>query len=325
MRYLVTGGAGFIGSSLVYALLENGHDVTVFDRMSRGTMRRLQRAKTLPGSMIVIQDDIRDEEAVRAAARGCDSVVHLAYLQGTQTFYSDPAEVLEVAAAGMLNVLNACEHYDIRDFLLLSSSEAYQVASIVPTPEHIPLYVPDVLNPRFSYGGGKIFCELLLNAWVVKDKLDRGVIARPHNVYGPDMGKDHVIPEFCLRMSNLVQTFPEGVIEFPIQGTGQETRSFCYIDDCVRQLDALLKYAPDGASVWHVGTEDERTIHEVADEVAYWYDRSVKVIPGKLPEGSPPRRLPDTSKIRALHPACEPQVAFNDGVAETVSWYRNYG
>jgi nucleoside-diphosphate-sugar epimerase len=324
VRYLVTGGAGFIGSALVKRLLAEGHDVRVFDRMSRGKAVRLMTYGTLPGRLTITQGDIRDESEFLAACRGIDSIIHLAYLQGTQTFYSNPAEVLDVAARGIVNIGYACEHFDIRDLMVVSSSEAYQVASIVPTPETIPLTVPDVLNPRYSYGGGKILHELFANAWASQELLNRAMIVRPHNVYGPDMGRDHVIPQFCIQMNQLVREYSEGVLPFEIQGTGLETRSFCYINDCVEQLSAVLRSAEAGASVWHVGTQDERTISAVALEVARCYKREIKIIPGKLPEGSPPRRLPDTAKVDKVV-GHAPDVSFSAGVRETVSWYQEHG
>jgi len=115
---------------------------------------------------------------------------------------------------------------------------------------------------------------------------------------------------------------PEGVIRFPIQGTGQETRSFCYISDCVDQLMLLLAKA-DPVGVYHVGTMDERSIADVAATVAACYAREIKVVPGTLPKGSPPRRLPDTAKVEAL--GYWPRVAFADAVARTVRWYQAHG
>lgn len=319
MRTLVTGGAGFIGSALVKRLAADGHEVRVLDDMSRGRPDRLRGV-----DCEVISGDIREPEMVTYAMHGCDSVVHMAYLQGTQTFYAEPRLVLDVALRGILNVLAACEATGCGDLLLVSSSEAYQVAPVVPTPEDIPLTVPDVLNPRYSYGGGKIACELAALAWQRAGVLDRAVIARPHNIFGGDMGREHVIPEFCLRMNKLVREHPEGVIPFRIQGTGLETRSFCHVGDCTDQLAFLLGNAPGGQSVWHVGNEDERTIADVAHAVAACYGREVKVVPGSLPKGSPPRRLPDTSKIRALgYPG--PKADFAGGLAETVAWYRVNG
>jgi nucleoside-diphosphate-sugar epimerase len=139
------------------------------------------------------------------------------------------------------------------------------------------------------------------------------------------MGREHVLPEFCIRMNRLVREHPEGVVPFPIQGTGQETRSFCYIDDCVDQLCLLLGKAPGGQHIYHVGVMDERTIADVAHEVAACYGREIKVVPGTLPKGSPPRRLPDTAKIAALGPGYLPSVTFSEAIAQTVSWYQVHG
>lgn len=320
MRYLITGGAGFIGSAMARKLSEKGHEVVVLDNFSRGKAERLDGL-----NVQLMRGDIRDHLDVGNAMINIDCVIHMAYLQGTQTFYSEPREVLEVAIKGMQNVLSGCQQWGVPEMLLVSSSEAYQVASVVPTPETIPLTVPDPLNPRYSYGGGKILCEIMASAWQRTGVLTRLIIARPHNIIGPDMGREHVVPEFCIRMNRLVREYPDAhlTIPFPIQGTGQETRSFCHVKDCVDQLELLLRKVPDGASIYHVGVEDERTIEDVAHEVASKYLRTIKVVPGILPAGSPPRRLPDTSKIRALGYA--PQIPFETAIADCVSWYRTRG
>lgn len=314
MRYLITGGSGFIGSALAHRLVGDGHEVVVLDDMSRGERRRL------PGC-ILIEGDIRDPDDVLAAMHGCDSVIHMAYVNGTETFYAEPRHVLDVAVRGMSNVLYACEAMGCGDLLLISSSEVYQVPGQVPTPETVPLSVPDPLNPRYSYGGGKIISELMALAWQRTGVLSRAVIARPHNIYGPDGGRDHVIPEFCLRMARLDREVAGGVLPFVIQGTGDETRSFCFIEDCTDQLALLLERGETG--IYHVGTMAERTISQVAHDVARCFDREIKVVPGTLRKGSPPRRLPDTAKIGAL--GYSPQVSFPEGLKRTVDWYRANG
>lgn len=317
MRYLITGGAGFIGSALARSLDADGHEVRILDDFSRGQRERL---RGLSGAQIY-SGDIRDPAIVTEATHGADAVIHMAYLQGTQTFYAEPRQVLDVAVRGMTNVLAACEATGCTDLMLVSSSEAYQVASVVPTPEDIPLTVPDPLNPRYSYGGGKIACELMANAWQRTGVLDRAIIVRPHNIYGPDMGNEHVIPEFCRRMNQLAhqQDWP---LPFRIQGTGEETRSFCYISDCVAQLKLLLRKA-EPLGIYHVGTMDERTIADVAYAVAKVYARQIKLLPGTLPKGSPPRRLPDTAKLERL--GYVPQVSFEEGIETTVKWYQAHG
>jgi dTDP-glucose 4,6-dehydratase/UDP-glucose 4-epimerase len=318
VRYLITGGAGFIGSALVRRLTADGHEVRVLDNFSRG---RGERLAGVPCE--IVHGDVRSPSGVADAMQGCDAVAHLAYLQGTQTFYAEPREVLDVAMRGMLNVLAACEATGCGQLLLASSSEAYQVAAQVPTPETVPLTVPDVLNPRYSYGGGKIACELMALAWGRAGVLDQVTIARPHNIIGPDMGREHVVPEFALRMNRLIAEHPAGIIPFPIQGTGAETRSFCYIDDCVGQLNLLLTSDTGPASVYHVGVMDERTIADVAQGVARCYGRDIKVIPGTLPKGSPPRRLPDTAKISRL--GYVPATGFREALIRTVRWYQAHG
>lgn len=321
MRYCVTGGAGFIGSALVKRLAAGGHEVAVLDDFSRGRADRLQGEDM--ARCEIFSGDVRDPYSVARAMQGCQSVIHLAYIQGTQTFYAEPRLILDVALRGILNVLEACRETGCRELLLVSSSEAYETPPCWPTPEDVPLVVPDPLNPRFSYGGGKIASELAALAWQRTGILDRLIIARPHNIYGPDMGTRHVIPEFCERMNALDSRHREGPIAFPIQGSGKETRSFCYIDDCAEQFMILLAKAPRGAEIYHLGTMEERTVADVAHAVAQRYFRQIKIEPGILPEGSPSRRLPDIGKTMALGYG-GPQVSFDDGIARTAGWYQEH-
>jgi nucleoside-diphosphate-sugar epimerase len=102
-----------------------------------------------------IAGDVRDEDTVLEGMQGCDAVIHAAYLQGTQTFYAEPRQVLDVALRGILNVLSACEKRGTSDLLLISSSEAYQVAATVPTPEEIPLVGPDVQTLATAMAAGR--------------------------------------------------------------------------------------------------------------------------------------------------------------------------
>lgn len=319
MRYLCTGGAGFIGSALVRRLMADGHGVTVLDDFSRGRAERCA-SPGLAARPLIWNGDIRDPGVVADAAAGCDAVVHLAYLQGTQNFYSNPRQVLDVALRGMLNVLDACEKQGIRDLTLISSSEAYQVPPVTPTDESVPLSVPDPLNPRYSYGGGKIASELMAVAWAADGVLDRFVIARPHNIIGPDMGREHVVPQFAIRLKGMLTGPHPAEVSFPIQGTGKETRTFCDISDCVNGLTLLLDpKVPSG--IYHVGTTDERTVAEVADVVADAFGVTLFIQPGKLAAGSPPRRLPDISKLAAL--GYQPKVSFREAVTKTTEWYRD--
>jgi len=261
--------------------------------------------------------DVRDAAAVRAATRGVAMVCHLAYINGTEYFYTQPELILEVATKGMMNVLDACVAEGVRDLVLASSSEVYQAPPRIPTDETAPLVVPDVLNPRFSYGGGKIISELLAVNFGRK-LFDHTLIVRPHNVYGPDMGREHVIPQFILRMRELGERQPAGVLDFPIQGTGEETRSFIYIDDFVRGMLRVIQQG-ERLAIFHIGTEREIAIRDLAHLVAAACGREIRIVPGELQAGSTPRRCPDVRKLRNL--GFEPEIRLEEGIRRTAAWY----
>ena len=313
-HYLVTGATGFIGSSLVRALVKGGHRVRTLDNDSRGSRDRLA---DVAQELEWINGDIRDAAAVSQAAKGVDSIVHLAYVNGTEFFYTKPDLVLEVAVKGMMNVVDACVQHGIPELVLASSSEVYQTPPAVPTDETAPLCVPDVLNPRYSYGGGKIIAELLAVNYGRK-RIPRVLIFRPHNVYGPNMGWEHVVPQFAVRMADLHRKQPAGILQFPIQGTGRETRAFIYIDDMVTGVLCVIeKGVPLG--IYHIGNDEETTVETLARAVARHYNRDITVVPGELRAGGTLRRCPNINKIRALGFA--PRVSLADGLASTVRWY----
>jgi nucleoside-diphosphate-sugar epimerase len=143
----VTGGSGFIGSALVKALLRQGEAVRVFDDNSRGALRRLSEVES---DVEFMSGDIRDSAAVDAAMRGIHEVHHLAFVNGTARFYSEPDLVLDVGVKGIVNVIDACRRHGVGRLLLASSSEVYQAPARVPTDENVPLVLPDPLNPRLS-------------------------------------------------------------------------------------------------------------------------------------------------------------------------------
>jgi len=312
-RYLVTGGTGFIGTALIKGLLAAGASVRAFDNNSRGSKEKLGREV---GQAELIVGDIRDSNAVENVVRGVDGVCHLAYVNGTEFFYTKPEVVLEVAVKGMMNVIDACVKFGVPELVLASSSEVYHAPRTVPTDETVPLIVPDVLNPRYSYSGGKIISELLALNFGRKH-FQRVLIIRPHNVYGPEMGREHVIPQFALRMRELPRN-DQGAVPFEIQGTGQETRSFIYLEDAV---DGILRVMEKGEhlGVYHIGSAEEITIEKLAREIGRYFGLDIAVVPGALRAGSPPRRCPDISKVRQL--GFEPRTSLREGLAVTVRWY----
>lgn len=313
MNTLVTGGTGFIGAALVRALVSRGDQVRSLDDGSRGAVRRLGDAAR---EVELVNGDIRDGAAVNGATRGIDRVIHLAYVNGTEHFYQRPELVLEVAVKGIVNVIDACVSSGVGELVLASSSEVYQSPPRVPTDESAPLSVPDPHNPRYSYGGGKIISELMALNYG-RRHIRRVLVFRPHNVYGPDMGWEHVIPQLALRVRDQAQA-SAGPLDLRIQGTGAETRAFVHIDDLVAGVLRVLD-AGEHLGIYHVGSTEEVTIADLARRIGLCFSREVRVIPGDLREGSTARRCPDISKLRAL--GYEPRVPLSTGLPPTVRWY----
>ena len=317
-RFLVTGGTGFIGSALVRGLLARGAFVRSLDNDARGTRSRLEGLPAhIRSSLELVEGDIRDADVVRRAADGVASVIHLAYVNGTEFFYSKPHVVLEIAVKGMMNVIDACTAAGVRDLVLASSSEVYQTPPAVPTDEQAPLSVPDPLNPRYSYGGGKIISELITLNYG-RFQFDRACIFRPHNCYGPDMGEEHVIPQLARQLAECLRSTPSGPITLPIQGTGAETRAFVYVDDLV---DGVLQIIEHGGhlEIYHVGNDEETSITRLVELMGRCVDRQVVAQRGPLLAGSTSRRCPDIRKLKALGYA--PQVSLEAGLRKTVPWY----
>ncbi|HYI65847.1 MAG TPA: NAD-dependent epimerase/dehydratase family protein [Candidatus Limnocylindrales bacterium] len=311
---LVTGGAGFLGSALVRRLVADGHRVRVVDDFSRGVPGRID------GLPVELQSgDVRSMDVAERACRGVDVVIHMAAINGTRHFYERPFEVLEVGVLGTMNFLRAASSAGVRRFQFFSSSEIYQKPSRVPTPEDERALIPDVLNPRFSYAGSKLVGELLVVNFARATELAWQVI-RPHNIYGPDMGHEHVIPEIVARLyraSDGLRTPHVPSIE--IQGTGEERRAFCYIDDAVDGITLALE-SDAWNRIFHLGTSEEMSIREVVGHIARAMGIELdEIIAGPVAEGGTDRRCPDIRALGEL--GYTPSVPFSDGIARSVSWY----
>ena len=313
-HYLVTGGLGFLGSALVRRLVKQGNAVRILDDASRGSTRRL--SGLLP-SIELIQGDIRDPDHVSRAVNGVDSVCHLAFINGTRYFYEQPADVLEVGVKGMLNVLDACRKHRVEELVLASSSEVYQTPPAFPADEEVPLVIPDLHNPRYSYAAGKIISEVLAVHYGA-GFLKRVLIFRPHNVFGPDMGWEHVIPELTLRILKLKTEAGSSVPTLTLQGDGQQSRSFIYIDDFIEGLLTVLEHG-EHLNVYHIGTSEEIRIRQVAEAIARCLDVQVRVAGGQPAQGGVTRRVPNIEKLHKL--GFQPRTPFQEGLRRTVEWY----
>lgn len=312
-KVVVTGGGGFIGAYLVKKLVHEGWDVGVIDTMVRGDASRFSEVKD---QIRLHNIDIRDEDAVTKAIVGAEVMMHLAAINGTENFYKRPELVLDVGVRGALAVVNACRRAGVPDLVVASSAEVYQTPAIVPTTENIPLMLPNSLNPRYSYGGSKIASELIAFNYA-QEHFRKVQVFRPHNIYGPDMGWKHVIPQFILRAASVLDA-GTGPAQFPIQGDGHETRAFCYVDDVV---DGILTMYEKGGhrEIYHIGNDEEVSIRDLVARLGHTMGGLLVIQTSPAAEGGTPRRCPDISKLRAL--GYTPKIDLTEGLKRTAAWY----
>ena len=306
-KILVTGGSGFIGSAIVRLLLKRDYEVKVFDDFSRGKSTRLDG---IENHVEVFKGDIRNINELRKAFHSVDSIFHLAFINGTENFYKYPEKIMDIAVKGMQNIHEITKGKDFDSFFLASSSEVYQEPGIYPTPEKIEFKVPDIFNPRYSYGLGKIYQEFITIHSL--ENFRRKIIFRPHNIYGPDMGFDHVIPELFSRVTQHVKG------PLLLKGDGNQQRSFCEIQDFIQAIDLLLGYDTK-CDVINIGNSNEISIRKLADQIADLIGVRIDFSPGKKPLGETSRRVPDLSKL--LNLGFNPQVSLRTGLENYLSWF----
>lgn len=303
---LVTGGSGFIGSAIVKYLVKRNLNVIVYDNNSRG---KIERLKSIKKKIKFIKGDIRDKKKLFSIKENVDTVIHLAYVNGTKFFYKRPFEILDIAVNGLINILEFSKKKKIKNFFLASSSEVYQNPLRIPTDEKEMLKIPDIFNPRYSYGGGKIISELY-SLYFAKKNFKKFVIFRPHNVYGKDMGNEHVVPEFINRLKILNKNK-----KFMISGTGKEIRSFIYIDDFISGFDKIFRKGKN-FQIYNIGTSEKIRIIDLAKLIASIFDKKIKIKKTKILKGSPTIRCPDIKKIKSI--GFKQNVGLKEGLIKII-------
>jgi len=303
-KYLITGGLGFIGSAIAKDLIKKNNSVVIIDN----EFRKKNSSQLFSSNCKIYKSDIRNKKSIIKTIKNIDAVIHLAFVNGTNFFYEQPKLVLDVALKGIINILEICEEYSIPEFFLASSSEVYQEAPYYPADEKVPLSIPDPLNPRYSYAAGKIISEILL---LNTNFFNRFIIFRPHNIYGPNMGYNHVIPEIITKIFKAKKTIT-------IQGSGNHTRSFCYIDDFVKGFSFLLQKGKH-KNIYNIGTEDEVKIINLIKKIISISGKKLNIKKTKEKFGNVNRRFPDIRKIKSL--GFNPETNLESGLKETFNWY----
>jgi len=318
---LITGGAGFVGFNLCKELLKKDYKITVIDNFSRpNDDDDFIYVKTHKNTTFVKGDITSKSTYEQLPKNHFDYIYHLAAFNGTGNFYKYPDKVLKAGVLGMIHLLDWLMPQDKGKILYTSSSETYAGTLNVmgednfpiPTPESIPLSIDDVTNVRWSYGSGKLIGEVALYCYRQAYGFDRFSIVRLHNIYGPRMGFEHVMPQFIERI--IQKDFP-----FKIYG-GQETRSFCYIDDVLDSLTRIMESDDTNGEIINVGNDDEEI--KIIDLASMLFDIA-GVEPNfdikPAPEGSVSRRCPDIGKLESL--GYVKQNSLRSGLEKMYKWY----
>ena len=303
---LVTGGSGFIGSAITKYLVAQKKNIIVYDNNSRGNLDRL---KDVSNKIKFINGDIRNKTKL-LNINNVETVIHLAYVNGTKYFYKKPFEILDIAVNGLLNILYFCKKKNVKNLFLASSSEVYQNPLKIPTDEKEMMKIPDIYNPRYSYGGGKIISELY-GIHFAKKFLKKFIIFRPHNVYGKDMGNEHVIPEFISRLKKLKRKK-----KFLIYGTGNEIRSFIHIEDFISGFDKIFRKGKN-LEIYNIGTTEKIKVSDLAKLIASKLGKKIKFKKIKVLKGSPNVRCPNINKIKRL--GFKKKISLKHGIVKVIS------
>jgi len=308
-RVLVTGGAGFIGSHLVDALLADGESVTVLDDFSTGAMENLAEAEAT-GRLRVLRGSVLDPASVAAAMADCSRVFHLA-VQCVRRSLGNPRENHAVNATGTLNVLEAARVKGVRRFIYCSSSEVYGNAS-----DRLLREDETPCRPVTVYGAAKLAGELYTEAYRQTYGLDT-IIVRPFNAYGPrapERGtRAEVMPRFLIRALNGLPPV--------IFGDGGNGRDFIYVEELARGLMlAGAVQTPVGTTV-NVAFGRLVTVREVAETVLRAVGRNDLAITLHAPRPGDVHRLHADNRRAAELLGFRPQIPFEDGVRRYVAWF----
>jgi UDP-glucose 4-epimerase len=312
--YVVTGGAGFIGSHLVDALIGRGDRVRVVDDLSSGRLENLPRERVGdPGSGTAIElhrADVAERQAVRTALRGASGVFHEAAQVSVPASMRDPEKSYRVNVMGTLNVLEAARAEGVGKVVFAASSAAYGDVATLPKREDMP---PRPLSP---YAAGKLAGESMLATWSRAFGLET-VALRYFNVYGPRQADDSpysgVIAQFLRRI--LAGRAPT------IFGDGEQSRDFVFVADVVRANLLAMERPLEAGAVINIGTGNRVTIRSLARTLARLADSAVEPVHEPAREGDVLHSLASIERARSWL-GFQPSVELEEGLRRTLDWYR---
>jgi nucleoside-diphosphate-sugar epimerase len=307
-RYVITGGAGFIGSHLAERLADAA-ELVLFDNLRRNSLASTGLADH--PNIELVEGDIRDRDAVFEVVRGADAVFHLAAIAGVSSYYREPETTLRVNIDGTAGIVDAIVAADVKRLIYLSTSEVHGPEAH-DVDEESPCAIGPSSDPRWVYATSKLAGEHL----VLRGGDAHGfgaTVLRPFNVYGPRQTGEGAIRNFCL-----ATTRGEPLV---VYGDGTAVRAWCYVDDFV---DAALLALGTEKSVGHVfnigNPEAAVDTSELAAMIAA-LEPEARVEPGSVSRAEVAYRTPVVEKARRLL-GFDPEISLSTGLERTLAWTR---
>lgn len=309
-RYLVTGGAGFIGSHIAETLLRRGESVRVLDNMVTGRQSNIDALQGLSGHLEVIRGDLRDAKTVRTAVEGTEVIFHQGALASVPRSIANPVQSLEININGTQNVLLAARDLGVRRVVYASSSSVYGDTPTLPKHEDMPT------SPMSPYAVQKLTGELLCGVFTRIYGLET-VALRYFNVFGPrqDPASEYaaVIPRFLTALLEKRQPI--------VFGDGEQTRDFTYIENVV-QANLLATTAPDAAgAAMNIGCGERVSLNHVLAIAGELFGTEVKPEYREARPGDVHDSLADISKAQRLL-GYAPTIRLKEGLARTLEAMR---
>ena len=310
-KILITGGAGFIGSHLAEALVQNNR-VTIFDNLRRNALQYtdIQNHKNIN----IVKGDVLDKKNLEDTIKGQDYVVHLAAIAGVSSYYKNPLATLEVDAWGTYNVLDISSRLGIKHVITSSTSEVYGINAKDVSETSSTVQGP-ATDSRWSYAVGKLVGDHFAFAFSKVKKLPVTIV-RPFNVYGPRQVGEGAIQIF-------VKQSLEGE-PLTIRGKGKQKRAWCYITDFIQAIIQIMGNPNAFGEIFNIGNDkeivDAQQLATIIKEITQ--SRSVLEYMDN-PFTEIEYRSPNIEKARKLL-GYTPSVSLHNGLKHTIDWYKSY-
>ena len=317
MRYLVTGGAGFIGSHLIESLINRADQVVVLDNLSTGSSKNLSK---VADKITVHNGSILDPQLVDKLVADCDYVIHLAAALGVFNIVNKPLESLKTTLQGSEIILQAADKYR-KPVLIASTSEIYGKNEKVPLNEEDDRIIGHPLKSRWSYSEAKAVDESLAYFYHLENKLPVRIV-RLFNTVGPRQVGHYgmVVPRF---IEAALKNEP-----LSIYGSGEQIRCFCHISDVIRALLLVIDSDQAVGEVFNIGNNQQSSINQLADRVISLLGSKSKIerisYKDAYPQGfeDMQRRVPDISKIKRVL-GWSPQLDLDQIIKDIAASYPN--